>query len=175
MADGERELTYHVHSGGCQCGAIRFRIDGKPDHTSICHCRMCQKAFGAYYAPLVSTRGAAFSWTRGAPKYFQSSNHVRRGFCDNCGTPLTYEAMDGIAVSAGALDDPSSLPPSIQYGVEGKLPFVEHLHALPGHDTMDDIADAPFLADLISNQHPDHDTDTWKPVTATGTNKEDDA
>ncbi|MGF9562440.1 GFA family protein [Neorhizobium sp. JUb45] len=174
-------MTYHVHTGGCQCGALRFRIDGKPSQSSICHCRMCQKAFGAYYAPLVSTRGATFVWTRGAPKYFQSSNHVQRGFCDNCGTPLTYEAMGGIAVSAGALDDPSSLPPSMQYGLEGKLPFVEHLHALPGHRTEDDIADAPFLADLVSNQHPDHDTEDWQPIPARSApaadagKKEDDA
>lgn len=167
-------MTYHVHTGGCQCGALRFRMDGKPGQSSICHCRMCQKAFGAYYAPLVSTRGTVFEWTRGAPKYFQSSNHVRRGFCDNCGTPMTYEAADGIAVAAGAFDDPSSLPPVIQYGTEAKMPFVDHLHALPGHDTMDDIADATFLSDLVSNQHPDHDTDTWNPVPATGGKKEDD-
>jgi hypothetical protein len=169
-------VTHHLHTGGCQCGAIRFRIQGKPGQSSICHCRMCQKAFGAYYAPLVSTRGAAFTWTRGEPKYFQSSNHVRRGFCDNCGTPLTYEAADGIAISAGALDDPSSLPPSMQYGVEAKVPFVDHLGALPAHHTMDDIAEAPFLADITSNQHPDRDTETWQPVAATGsTHKEDNA
>jgi hypothetical protein len=165
-----------IHTGGCQCGAIRFRIEGEPDHASICHCRMCQKAFGAYYAPLVSTRGAGFSWTRGAPRYFASSNHVRRGFCGNCGTPLTYEAADGVAVAAGAFDDPAKMPPTVQFGIEAKLPFVDHLHALPGHDTMDDVEEAPFLADIVSNQHPDHDTETWNPKPATGgTILEDDA
>jgi hypothetical protein len=168
-------VTHHLHTGGCQCGAVRFRIEGKPSQSSICHCRMCQKAFGAYYAPLISTRGALFTWTRGEAKYFHSSNHVRRGFCGNCGTPLSYEAADGIAVSAGALDDPSSLPPAIQYGIEAKVPFVDHLHALPGRDTMEDIGEAPFLADIVSYQHPDHDTDDWQPKTATGgTTKEED-
>jgi hypothetical protein len=169
-------MTSDIHTGGCQCGAVRFRLEGKPDHTSICHCRMCQKAFGGYYAPLVSTLGIAFSWTRGQPKYFHSSNHVRRGFCNNCGTPLTYEAADGIAVSAGAFDDPSVLQPSVQYGTEGKVAFVDHLHTLPGHDTMDDIDEAPFLSDIVSNQHPDHDTQTWQPVPADrGMTKEDEA
>jgi hypothetical protein len=168
-------MIHQLHTGGCQCGAVRFCIDGKPGQSSICHCRMCQKAFGGYYAPLVSTLGAAFTWTRGEPKYFRSSNHVRRGFCDNCGTPLSYEAIDGIAVSAGALDEPSALPPSIQYGIEAKLPFVDHLGALPAHHTMDDLAEAPFLAEIVTNQHPDHDTDTWQPVPATsGTIKEND-
>ncbi|TDK37129.1 GFA family protein [Rhizobium deserti] len=152
-----------THSGGCQCGAVRFRIDGEPGQSSICHCRMCQKALGAYYAPLVSTRGAAFAWTRGNPKYFQSSNHVRRGFCESCGTPLTYEASDGVAISAGAFDDPSGLPPVIQYGLEGKLAFVDSLSDLPARHTMDDLDEAPFLADLVSYQHPDHDTEQWPP------------
>ncbi|MCL6706858.1 GFA family protein [Pseudomonas sp. R2.Fl] len=150
-----------TYTGGCQCGAVRFRVTGALTDSSICHCRMCQKAFGAYYAPLVSTRGAALEWTRGAPKHFRSSNFVLRGFCENCGTPLSYEAPDGIALSAGSFDDPSALPPVVQYGVEAKIGFVDHLHELPEQDTMDDIEAAPFLAELVSYQHPDHDTDAW--------------
>ena len=152
-----------VHSGGCQCGAIRFRVEGTLTKSSICHCRMCQKAFGGYYAPLVSVQGTDFHWTRGEPKRFQSSNAVQRGFCDSCGTPLTYEAPDGIAVAAGAFDDPAAVPPVIQYGTEGKIAFVDHLNSLPGQETMEDTEAAPFLHGLISYQHPDHDTQTWPP------------
>src|SRR3546814_9016363 len=107
-----------VHTGGCQCGAVRFRVAGKLTDSSICQCRMCQKAFGAYYAPLVSVRGADLQLTRGSLKHFRSSNHVQRGFCEDCGTPLTYEAVDGIAIAAGAFDDPASVPPTIQYRSE---------------------------------------------------------
>jgi hypothetical protein len=28
---------------------------------------------------------------------------------------------------------------------------------------MDDIDTAPFLADIVSYQHPDHDTEIWPP------------
>ncbi|QCI98219.1 GFA family protein [Agrobacterium larrymoorei] len=150
-----------IYTGGCQCGAIRFRVEGVLKNSSICHCRMCQKAFGAYYAPLVSVRGADFKWTRGEPKRFQSSNHVKRGFCSDCGTPLTYEAPDGIAVAAGAFDDPSALPPVIQWGTENKIGFVDRLHLLPGEETEADVTSASFIADLVSYQHPDHDTSEW--------------
>ncbi len=152
-----------VYTGGCQCGAVRFRASGTPHHASICHCRMCQKAFGAYYAPLVSVRKMEFEWTRGQRKTFRSSNLVSRGFCGDCGTPLTYEAPDGMAVAAGAFDDPSAFAPSIQWGVEAKIDFVDHLHELPGARTEDDPEAESFQRELVSYQHPDDDTPVWPP------------
>ena len=100
----------------------------------------------------------------GAPKRFASSNRVERGFCADCGTPLTYEAPDGLAIAAGAFDQPGRLPPSIQYGIEGRLPFVDGLHALPARRTEDDVAATEFLADIVSRKHPDHDTAGWPPA-----------
>jgi len=153
-----------IRTGGCQCGAVRFRVEGALGKASICHCRMCQKAFGAFYAPLVSIRDeAVLTWTRGEPKRFQSSNVVARGFCDACGTPLTYEAPDGVAIAIGAFDDPGGIGPVVQYGVEGKLPYTDHMAAIPARTTEEDIETAAFLASIVSYQHPDHDTDAWPP------------
>jgi hypothetical protein len=122
---------------------------------------MCQKAFGNFYAPLVSVRGANLIWMRGVPKKFRSSNFVERGFCAMCGTPLTYEAPDGIALAIGAFDRPADIAPKLQWGIEGKLPYVDTIAALPAHDTLADANAAPFLHDLISYQHPDRDTEHW--------------
>jgi hypothetical protein len=149
-----------IYTGGCQCGAIRFRIEGALDHASICHCRMCQKAFGSFYAPLASVGTATLTWTRGEPKRFRSSNHASRGFCPDCGTPLTYEAEDGVALAIGAFDDPASVPPTRQWGIEEKLPYVDALASLPAFRTEDD-SDSAFLSDLESYQHPDYDTQDW--------------
>lgn len=151
------------HTGGCQCGAVRFRVEGELSDASVCHCRMCQKAFGSFYAPLVSVRGAKLEWTRGEPKTFQSSNAAARGFCAECGTPLTYEAPDGIAVAIGAFDHPETIVPKIQWGTEAKLPYVDSIAGLPQHQTLEDPDAAPFLKTLVSYQHPDHDTEIWPP------------
>lgn len=150
-----------VYAGGCQCGAVRFRVEGKLGSASICHCRMCQKAYGNFIAPLVSVRRAGVEWTRGAPKHFQSSNHVKRGFCAECGTPLTYEAPDGVALSIGAFDHPEELAPTVQWGLEGKLPYLDGLFSLPGYTTEGDPESIEFVKTMVSYQHPDHDTDQW--------------
>jgi len=156
-------MTIPLYTGGCQCGAVRFRVEGALGDASVCHCRMCQKAAGNFYLPLVSVRGAKLAWTRGEPKRFRSSNHGYRGFCADCGTPLTYEAPDGVALTIATFDDPAEIAPRIQWGVEAKLPYVDTIAALPGEDTMADAEAASFLADLVSYQHPDHDTDKWPP------------
>jgi len=154
-----------IFTGGCQCGAVRFRIEGTLGKASICHCRMCQKAFGGFYAPLVSVENDGdLTWTRGEPKRFQSSNYVNRGFCADCGTPLTYEAPDGIGIAIATFDDPSAIAPAIQYGVEGKLPYTDHMAEIPARKTEDDFETQAFLASIVSYQHPDHDTDSWPAV-----------
>jgi hypothetical protein len=149
-------------SGGCQCGAVRFLIEGEPGRASLCHCRMCQKAFGAFYGPLIEAPN--LKWTRGAPKYFRSSNRVRRGFCADCGTPLTFEPDGGpVDVAIGALDDPSAAPPVIQHAMASRLPWLDRLDELPVR-TPDEAARAePYYASIRSFQHPDHDTKTWPP------------
>ena len=148
-------------SGGCQCGAVRFHAVslGRP---SICHCRMCQKAFGGFYGPYVDAND--FKWTRGAPKYFQSSNLIKRGFCGDCGTQLSFESPKWtINIAIGAFDHPQTIVPALQVGTESRLPYVNDLAHLPvrAPEEVEKVAD--FYASIISHQHPDHDTEAWPP------------
>ena len=147
-------------TGGCQCGAVRFRAS-KFGRASICHCRMCQKAFGNFYGPLVTALD--LEWTRGAPKHFASSDKVQRGFCVNCGTPLTFEYEGGVEVAIGAFDDPLRVPPVVQLNPNDKLPFVDAIASLPMRKAGDEPAIDAFKASLTSFQHPDHDTAEWPP------------
>ena len=101
------------------------------------------------------------TWTRGEPKRFRSSNHVLRGFCAECGTPLTFEAPDGIALAIGAFDNPEEIAPTIQWGIEAKLPYADAIPGLPGEPTDGDMEAAAYLAGMVNYQHPDHDTETW--------------
>lgn len=148
------------HSGGCQCGAVRFRVT-RFGRSSICHCRMCQKAFGGFFAALVTAHD--LEWTRGAPKRFGSSNLVQRGFCADCGTPLTYEYDGGIEIAVGALDAPSVAAPTIQVNPADKQPFFDALCSLPTRADGAEPKMEEFKARVVNYQHPDHDTAEWLP------------
>lgn len=77
--------------------------------------------------------------------------------------PLPYEAPDGLAVAAGAFDAPARLPPTIQYGIEAKLPFVDTLGSLRALRSEEHAEAGDFLLHIVSLQHPDHDTADWPP------------
>jgi hypothetical protein len=153
------------YTGGCQCGAVRFAIErlGRP---SMCHCRMCQKAFGGIGGALVTAHG--LTWTRGAPKMFRSSNKVERGFCAACGTPLTFVYPGGTEVAICAFDQPAAIPPVVQLAHEDRLPWADGLPALPQRPASEAEKAAAYYASIVSYQHPDHDTERWPPDDAHG-------
>lgn len=151
-------------AGGCQCGAVRYRFTAKPRDAHVCHCRMCQKAFGAFYAPLVGGPLDTFEVTRGEIALFRSSEKVERGFCRQCGTPLSFATIGGdwMSISIGSLDDPEAFPPKDQHGTDSRLSWANGIGALPVVAPLEERE--PELAALIrqtNHQHPDHDTDVW--------------
>jgi hypothetical protein len=143
-------------TGGCQCGAIRYALFETPVST-VCHCRMCQKAVGGPFAALAKVPMAQFAWTRGQPARFQSSSAAERHFCAACGTPLTFHFLDGdaIEVTTGSLDTLAVVPITKNFGVEARLPWIDRL--MPGLlPEVTTLAHATRV--VVSLQHPDHDT-----------------
>ena len=154
-------------SGGCQCGAVRYHATEMLDNAHICHCRMCQKAVGNIFAALVAAPREAITWTRGTPARFRSSEHVDRGYCRDCGTPLFYEDLTGERVNftIGSMDHPELFPPHSNDGNEARVPWFETLLALKhdgetGNGDEDDAAWASAIKST-NHQHPDHDTSRW--------------
>lgn len=159
-------MTGQPHSGGCQCGAVRFRAETLVDNPHLCYCRMCQKATGNLFAALVGVLHEDLTWTRGRPATFLSSEHVARGFCRDCGTSLFYQNLEGlhVSLSIGAFDRPQDIPILYQSGMEGKHPSLLHLDAIPAIGTTEASQAERAAANRATNrQHPDHDTAEWPP------------
>lgn len=139
--------------GGCQCGAVRYRI-ASLGRSSVCHCRMCQRAFGSFYAPLVVANG--LKWTRGERRLFASSNVSQRGFCDKCGTPLSLENFDDeqIEIATGTLDNPEFAPPTLQINHRYACTFSDDIGNLPEPDQNTVSDNDKWNAKVVSNQKP---------------------
>jgi hypothetical protein len=159
------EMPKGPFTGGCQCGAVRFRAEALHDNPHVCYCRMCQKASGNLFAALVGVRHENLTWTRGTPSRFRSSANVDRGFCSNCGTPLFYQYLPGerVSISIGAFDEPHRIALRWQMGNEGKHPSLFHLDDVESMGTTETAEDAAELEAIrrSNNQHPDHDTAQW--------------
>lgn len=155
-------------TGGCQCGAVRYSAAELHDNAHLCHCRMCQKAVGNLFAALVGSSKSKVTWTRGEPSVFRSSEHVERGFCEKCGTPLFYNYLSSerINLTIGSLDHPERVKPKGHDGIEGRMPWFSELATLQdyGETEAGDSAEWAAAIKRTSRQHPDHDTRAWPPA-----------
>jgi hypothetical protein len=150
----EKRLT-----GGCQCGAVRYSIPVPTSGVHYCHCRMCQKAVGNVFAALAPVPQGTVIWTRGKPTNFQSSTSAYRGFCEKCGTPLTFEYIGGkrINLTIGSLDDPGAVTPEVHYGTEAQVKWLCISDGLK-HEATDEAELKKNYPGYQSFQHPDQDT-----------------
>lgn len=158
-----------VLTGGCQCGAVRYALYVQPAKAGICHCRMCQKAVGGPFKAWANVPLPEIAWTRGAPAKFRSSSAAERGFCAQCGTPLTFaysKRPETISVTIGSLDTPEAVNLTQVDGIESRWSTFDAaaIAALPAHVSGE--AGAPEdLSRITSYQHPDHDTLAgWHPA-----------
>lgn len=137
-------MTDLVVTGGCQCGAVRYRLTEKPQ-AEFCHCRMCQRATGGIFGALATVPKASFSWTAGSPSFFESSTAAKRGFCSACGTPLTfaYNESKSLDVTIGSLDDPEVAGPNrMHFAVESRVSWAPICDEAR-QERLDEYADSP--------------------------------
>ncbi len=118
-------------TGGCYCGAVRFRTTQVPLYQTNCHCANCRRAVGAQAVAWITVNCSNFHFEKGTPGRYRTDTGAWRTFCDNCGTSLTYERdsrPNEIDITTGSLDRPEDFPPTQDYYTEEKLPWVPLIH-----------------------------------------------
>lgn len=80
-----------------------------------------------------------------APTVFASSNRAERGFCQACGTPLSYHHLGSpyISVTLHSLDDPARFRPEMAFSSGAAADWCYALADLPPGE-MDFSADPEF-------------------------------
>lgn len=126
-------MTIH-HEGGCQCGAVRYRVEGEPIMAAICHCSMCRRAHAAPAVAWAMYQQQHVKFLKEQPAEYASSADARRGFCARCGTQICFTAtfIPGlIDITIGSLDAPEALPPTLHYWESKRLPWLHIADNLP--------------------------------------------
>ena len=83
-----------MQKGSCLCQSVTFEVDGDIPHPVACHCTMCRKISGHFWAATGFKREKLKLTGEENLTWFQSSENVRRGFCKNCGSALFFDATD---------------------------------------------------------------------------------
>jgi len=118
--------------GGCDCKAIRYRMETRPLFVHCCHCRWCQRETGASFALNAMIESDRLTLLGGAPTLVDTPSASGAGQqiwrCPQCCVALwSHYAGAGSAVSfvrVGTLDEPDRLPPDIHIFTASKQPWV---------------------------------------------------
>ena len=128
-------MSDSIITGGCLCGRIRYRVTGKTVWSGYCHCESCRRFSGAVVTSWLGVADSDLDFTASSPQIYEV-NGVRRGFCADCGSSLTYAAdrfPDYVQIHVGTLDDPDAIKPQDHVHCEEKVTWLEISDDLPRH------------------------------------------
>lgn len=120
--------------GSCLCRAVTFEVDGELEGADACHCTMCRKTSGHFFASTNVKRAALR--VQGDVGWYASSKEVRRGFCKTCGSSLFWDpiAKDYTSIAMGAFDRPTRTKLHVHIFVVDKGDYYDLNDGLPQRD-----------------------------------------
>ena len=118
--------------GGCDCRAVRYRMETPPLFVHCCHCRWCQRESGAAFALNARIEADSVTHLGVMPEIVDTPSASGRGQrvarCPTCRIAVwSHYAGAGPAVAfvrVGTLDNPDLLPPDIHIFTASKQPWV---------------------------------------------------
>ena len=133
--------------GGCDCKAVRYRMETKPLFVNCCHCRWCQRESGSAFALNAMIEMDRIELLAQPPELVDTPSESGQGQkvarCRSCRVAVwSHYAGAGPAVAfvrVGTLDEPDHLPPDIHIFTASKQPWV----VIPeGHAAVPEYYDA---------------------------------
>jgi hypothetical protein len=115
---------------------------------------MCQSASGAPFMAFVQFRLTQITWSN-PPALFRSSNIVERGFCNACGTPLSYRNIHGeyMSLTLHSLDQPQQIQPEMRFSSAAEPAWCRTIS-----DLREAAMEAGTASDFVNYQY---DPETW--------------
>ncbi|MEJ1990202.1 MAG: GFA family protein, partial [Maritimibacter sp.] len=117
----------------CLCGAVQIEVEGDLPAPDACHCSICRKISGHYFAASDVPRDRVHIRGEDHVTWYQSSEKVRRGFCATCGATLFFDPphRDWIGIAMGAFDTPTETRLKMHIFTADKGDYYEISDGLP--------------------------------------------
>ena len=118
--------------GGCDCKAVRYRMETAPLFVHCCHCRWCQRETGSAFALNAMIESDRVTLLAGEPEMVDTPAESGRGQqiarCPVCRVALWshYSGSGPFTrfVRVGTLDNPDRLPPDVHIFTASKQSWV---------------------------------------------------
>ena len=126
-------------TGGCLCGAVRYRAKRPLRPAVACHCQQCRRTSGNFVnATCVSREDFALTNADGL-KWYKSSDYADRGFCGECGSSLLWSAheRDTMTIMCGTIDGDTGLRTVANICVADKGDYYAINPSEPQYDSTD--------------------------------------
>lgn len=129
-------------NGHCECGRIRYEVEGDIVDFCHCHCLQCRRLHGAAYATFARVARDQFRYVSGVQdvKVYESSKYNARIFCGVCGSVMLAESRrypEHVFLSMGAVVGNPPCPRGYHQYVASKAPW----HAI--NDDLEQYAAGP--------------------------------
>ncbi len=126
--------------GHCECGRIRYEVDGDIEDFSHCHCSQCRRLHGAAYATFAGVSRDKFRYISGETdiKIYASSESNDRVFCTECGSNILVDPKqepEALYISMSTVDGDPPHPTGYHAFVGSKAPWHEITDDLEQYDT----------------------------------------
>lgn len=126
--------------GRCECGRIRYEVDGDIEDFSHCHCSQCRRLHGAAYATFAGVSRDKFRYVSGETdtKIYASSESNDRVFCTECGSNILVDPKqepETLYISMSTVDGDPPRPTGYHAFVGSKAPWHEITDDLEQYDT----------------------------------------
>jgi len=124
-----------VKYGRCLCGGVEYRVEGPLRDVVYCHCKMCRRASGHFFAATACALPQLFIVRSESLRWYRSSAEARRGFCGTCGSNLFWkpDSATHVSILAGTLDDPTGVRAAAHIFVQNKGDYYGIDDSLPQH------------------------------------------
>ena len=118
--------------GGCDCRAVRYRLESRPLFVHCCHCRWCQRETGSAFVLNALIEADRVTLLGAEPDLIPTPSNSGKGQliarCPTCRIAL-WSVYAGAGprfrfVRVGTLDDPDACPPEIHTFTTSKQPWV---------------------------------------------------